>query len=91
MAYWFLGDTNMAYNKEAFQSSTLVRADGYTAGASRAVNNKYGYDAAETLQNEANWWRIDLGRAMDISLIELYNHPGYCYPIYCSEFITVCL
>lgn len=76
----------MAYNKETHQSSTVVRADGYTAGAFRAVNNRYGYDATETLWNKENWWRVNLGTTVEIYLIEIHNHPGYCHPVFCSEF-----
>jgi len=42
----------MAYNKQAYQSTTFVRGDGSTAGAFRAVNGWYGYDAAETLHRD---------------------------------------
>jgi len=80
----------MAYNKEAYQSSTLVRADGYIAGAFRAVNNQYGYDAAETLRTKKNWWRVDLERVVDISMVELYSHPGHCDPVFCSKFLNLC-
>jgi len=75
----------MAYRKQAYQSSTFVNRDGSLAAAYKAVNNLYGYNEARTLQNKTNWWRVDLGRAVDISLIELYNYPGYCETDFCSK------
>jgi len=72
----------MAYNKQAYQSSTFVNNDGSLAAASNAVNNLYGHNAAQTLQNKTNWWRVDLERAVDISVIELYNYPGYKLKFY---------
>ena len=65
---------NIAFNKDAVQSST--RAAG--GEASRAVDgntntNWSSNSVTHTNQQSNPWWRVDLGKSYDISKINIYN------------------
>ncbi len=74
----FSGGKNIATNGKATQSSTLG-----TAEASRAVDGNKSPDWSKGGQTHtANsgstkpWWELDLGKAVDIEKIGIYNRQG---------------
>ncbi|XP_067943016.1 uncharacterized protein [Watersipora subatra] len=67
-----VGGENLAFNKQARQSSTYT---GYPAG--KAVNGKFA-DFSHTNQTGIRWWTVDLGQRYVIGQIKLFNRRDCC-------------